>query len=477
MKQNIKHQISSDDIGLLKNLTDELEALKKQIDEDTTLVNASDSEGIIILDLASITKLLTDIAQENKKQLEKAMLCITVAPHLLNEYDMDTLNESLDSLSDVSSLFEAAESGASIDWTITKDGVSAIPRTSSENDQDIQAIRLPFLSVLTRAASPYVWSYGRLLFNFANIVAKIDGTICEAEENVLKAIFAVTHPNADKLQAADNDDETLEDVISELEALIGLEAVKKSVNDLISFIKVQEARKEAGLKSAAMSYHLVFTGNPGTGKTTVARIVAKIYKHLGILKTGTLTETDRAGMVGMYQGHTAAKVNEVVAGALDGVLFIDEAYALVSNVNDSFGQEAVATLIKRVEDERQRLVVILAGYPDEMESFINTNPGIKSRFSRYIHFPDYKPKELLAILQLMCRINDYKITEESIVKVKQYFEQHYAGKNKNFGNGRLARNTFERIMENQANRIVKEKKITSDLLVTIIADDVPAFEN
>ena len=194
----------------------------------------------------------------------------------------------------------------------------------------------------------------------------------------------------------------------ELNELIGLEQVKKEVNELASFVKIQQQRKEQGLKVPKLSYHLVFTGSPGTGKTTVARIVARIYRNLGLLERGHLVETDRSGLIGQYVGQTAPRVNAMCDSALNGVLFIDEAYALTQAGEQDYGQEAVATLLKRMEDDRDRLVVIVAGYTDEMKKFIDTNPGLKSRFTRYINFPDYTADELYRIFRMYMKKNQYR---------------------------------------------------------------------
>lgn len=190
--------------------------------------------------------------------------------------------------------------------------------------------------------------------------------------------------------------------MKELDSLIGLKSVKDEISELRNFIKIQQMRKSQGLKTSHISYHCVFTGNPGTGKTTVARIVAEIYRNMGILSKGHLVETDRSGLIAEYLGQTAVKTNQIIDSALDGVLFIDEAYSLVQKYSNSsdYGHEAVATLLKRMEDDRDRLVVILAGYGDEMKDFIDTNPGLQSRFNRYIHFEDYGVDELLAIFKL-----------------------------------------------------------------------------
>ncbi|MDY4236250.1 MAG: DNA translocase FtsK, partial [Sodaliphilus sp.] len=260
---------------------------------------------------------------------------------------------------------------------------------------------------------------------------------------------------------------------NELDSLIGLNSVKKEVQTLTNFIKIQQKRAEQGLKSSSVSYHCVFTGNPGTGKTTVARIVADIYKELGVLKKGHLVETDRAGLVAEYVGQTAVKTNKIIDSALDGVLFIDEAYSLVGGGESDYGKEAVATLLKRMEDDRERLVVILAGYTKDMKQFIDSNPGLQSRFNRYIEFPDYTPDELYQIFALSLKKYDYHVTDDAKVALQHFFEDAVAHKDANFGNGRFVRNIFEKVLEHQANRLASESNLTTERLSEITIEDLP----
>lgn len=259
---------------------------------------------------------------------------------------------------------------------------------------------------------------------------------------------------------------------SELDTLVGLASVKEEIKTLSNFIKIQQKRKEQGLKSSSVSYHCVFTGNPGTGKTTVARIVAQIYKDLGILSKGHLVETDRAGLVAEYVGQTAVKTNKIIDSALDGVLFIDEAYSLIGTGQD-YGKEAIATLLKRMEDNRDRLVVILAGYSKEMQDFINTNPGLQSRFNRYIDFPDYSAEELLQIFEKNVEKFDYKLQKEALVAMSEYFQHAVENKDANFGNARFVRNIFEKTLEKQANRLSTDPDLDTDELTLITLADLP----
>ena len=257
----------------------------------------------------------------------------------------------------------------------------------------------------------------------------------------------------------------------ELSKLIGLQPVKEEVQTLSNFIVMRQKRKEMGLTVPDVSYHLVFTGNPGTGKTTVARILAGIFHDKGVLKKGHLVETDRSGLVAEYVGQTAVKTNKIIDKALDGVLFIDEAYSLIAQGED-FGQEAVATLLKRMEDDRDRLIVILAGYTEEMEEFINSNPGLRSRFNRYIFFPDYSAEELAEIFFSMAKKHEYTMSDEVKQFIINKLEDVVANKPKDFGNARYVRNLFERVVQSQANRLAKESNLSKGMLTEITIDDI-----
>ena len=276
-------------------------------------------------------------------------------------------------------------------------------------------------------------------------------------------------PN-DKSKSTDCDEPTA--TIEDLNELIGLQQVKKEVMAMKNFIEVNRRREQAGMKTPQVSYHCVFTGNPGTGKTTVARIVAGIYKELGILQKGHLVETDRSGLVAEYVGQTAVKTNKVIDSALDGVLFIDEAYSLVGAGNEDFGKEAIATLVKRMEDNRDRLVVILAGYENEMQQFIESNPGLRSRFNRYIHFEDYSADELKQIFLGMLQKYDFSLQEDGERVLTEHLETCVVNKGKDFGNARYVRNLFERTIKAQAVRLAAQPETDKSQLAKITADDI-----
>ena len=258
----------------------------------------------------------------------------------------------------------------------------------------------------------------------------------------------------------------------DLSNLIGLANVKTEINNLSNLVKMQKMREDRGLRTSNISYHCVFTGNPGTGKTTVARIVAEIYKQLGILKKGHLVETDRSGLVAEYVGQTAPKTNAIIDSALDGILFIDEAYSLIQGGGNDFGKEAIATLLKRMEDDRDRLVVILAGYSKEMTDFINSNSGLQSRFNRYINFPDYNADELMSIFEFTAKKNDFSVSNRAMAKVRDIVTDAVAHKDQNFGNARYIRNLFEKIITEQANRLARENNVTNEMLTKIEEIDV-----
>ena len=264
------------------------------------------------------------------------------------------------------------------------------------------------------------------------------------------------------------------DPYKELDDLIGLESVKKEVRSLANFVKLQKQREAKGLKTAKVSYHLVFYGSPGTGKTTVARIIGRIYKDLGVLKKGHTVETDRSGLVAKYLGQTALKTDTVVQQAIHGVLFIDEAYALVPEDGNGqdYGQEAISTLLKRMEDYRDSLVVIIAGYKNEMQRFIDSNPGLQSRFNRYIDFPDYTGAELTDIFKMYMKKNQYTLAPDAENYLREQLDYAVAHKDRNFGNARFARNVFEKSIQQQANRLAGKTNLSKEELTELTVADL-----
>jgi len=304
--------------------------------------------------------------------------------------------------------------------------------------------------------------------------AAIEGSMDEPyEEGVPEVQPASSGPEKKKNEKEEERPEALEDILNELNQLVGLNEIKQEVNSLMKFIKIEKMRRDRGQSSNPLALHGVFSGSPGTGKTTVARLIGRIYKALGLLKKGHLIEVDRSGLVADVIGGTAKMTNAVVQSALDGVLFIDEAYSLIpEDGGRDFGSEAVETLLKRMDDHRDRLVVIVAGYPEEMNRFINSNPGLRSRFVQTFHFTDFDPSELFNIFILTCKSNNIKLAENAVDKMNRYFAYIYKSRTKSFGNGRKVRNIFEEMMRHQAVRLGKLDKISDNELMTLTLDDV-----
>lgn len=278
-----------------------------------------------------------------------------------------------------------------------------------------------------------------------------------------------THEEKNSIES----EKTLEELLNELNGLIGLETVKSKINDLIAFQRIQQLRKKQGLAVSSNTLHLAFTGNPGTGKTTVARIVGHIYKQIGLLSKGHFIEVSRTDLIAGYQGQTALKVKSVIDKARGGVLFIDEAYSITENDHsDSYGRECLTELTKALEDYRNDLVVIVAGYTEPMKVFFESNPGLKSRFNTFIEFEDYNATELFEILQLMCNEGDYVLSESAANKLKQIFEYSVKNKKENFANGRYVRNVFEDLIMNQARRLLMFENPTVLELKNVLVCDV-----
>ena len=336
----------------------------------------------------------------------------------------------------------------------------------------------PLFHTIFSPYSPDICSrHAVLTYRLASIIAKADGNISLEESNCLASLVKLSDGKLMCAPVAGNNINFAGNhmgisAFDELNGLIGLSSVKSEVIKLSNFIRIQKSRETSGLKVANISCHCVFTGNPGTGKTSVARILARIFGELGVLKKGHLVETDRSGLVGEYVGQTAVKTNKVIDEALDGVLFIDEAYSLVDGGKEDYGKEAITTLLKRMEDDRDRLVVVLAGYTSEMEKFINTNPGLQSRFNRYIEFPDYTEGELCEIFLSCLKSNQYEATPEAIEKLHDVISNAISSKDRHFGNGRYVRNLFEKTIERQATRLSTVVPLTSELLRRIESADI-----
>ncbi|MFJ7406177.1 MULTISPECIES: AAA family ATPase [unclassified Lysinibacillus] len=287
-----------------------------------------------------------------------------------------------------------------------------------------------------------------------------------------KIIYSGEFIHGERLRITPEIEREINKLQAQLDGLVGLPNAKKELHNLINFIKIQSLRVDHGLTSFPITYHLVFSGNPGTGKTTVARIIGQIYKHLGVLSSGHFVETDRAGLVAGYVGQTALKVQEVVKKATGGVLFIDEAYALLNDKQDAFGKEAIDSLLKAMEDLRDDLVIIVAGYTELMEEFLQANPGFKSRFNHFVQFDNFRTDELYEIFAMLCKNNDYRYGDAFAQHMKTQLNQIPVETIPNFSNGRYIRNVFEKLVTIQSNRLIQQQNITRDELMEFTDADI-----
>lgn len=319
-------------------------------------------------------------------------------------------------------------------------------------------------------------------YEYSHCLLKSDGIITGEEEQLFKDISAFIRKwkNAESSASVPEaeGEETIEQVMEKINSLIGMQNIKDEIKSFINYVNIMLERQKRKLPATPLSLHVVFYGPPGTGKTTIARLLGRVYKALGLLKGGHLIETDRSGLVAGYVGQTAIKTDELVSKAEDGVLFIDEAYTLIpENSTNDFGREAVDTILKRMEDMRDRFAVIAAGYTDEMERFIKSNPGLKSRFSRYHYFDHYSPDELVKIFHVFSDNVEFKLTEDASNKLKDIITHFYNLKEKNFGNARFVRNIFDKIVQNQADRLAALDSLTAELLCGIEKDDIPEIKD
>jgi stage V sporulation protein K len=371
----------------------------------------------------------------------------------------DALTEYLDNSKEkLSRLYDAVEPRVR----------SGLDRVFEELAQTLTKLDLP---------APMLFYYEFLVQEAFTAFSNMDGSVSSKDNRFIQYLGQQISTICESVQAVGKgafsgaSSEPLESVLGELEELIGLQEVKEKVRQTANFARIQQLRTAQGLKPIATSYHSVYTGNPGTGKTTVARLMGRIYKSLGILKKGHLIECDRSALVAEYVGQTAQRTNAVIDSALDGILFIDEAYSLTKEGED-FGQEVLETLLKRMEDSRDRLIVIVAGYPEEMDRFIHSNPGLHSRFSRFIEFPDYSPLELCRIFGQMCRKNGLSLAPALKEKIIHHFYFLSANPGPHFGNARLVRNCFEEVINAQASRLALRAEIDSQALSSLEADDL-----
>lgn len=468
-----RHKDSAEFIEYLKNtiadLVIPLEEIGREIDETDTKEETDFRASII----TSLLDLRIPFSNADRKITEsEAVFIADIEMFLNNEYDDKILPNKVykEALYESVKLYEIFKSDNLISGNLlVPEAVMYLQLYDKWNGTDFA----------TQAKL--------MFFRFANAIAKADGNICENEQILLSEykdlLFNyVIDEKKDKedennhtisLKIGVTESKSLDELTVELNSLVGLDNVKNDVAQLVNFLKVQKMREEKGMTIQPLSRHLVFYGNPGTGKTTVARLLSQIYKSLGILSKGHLVETDRAGLVAGYVGQTALKVREVVGEAIGGVLFVDEAYALSTGGDNDFGREAIDTLLKMMEDNRDDLIVVVAGYTDKMSAFLQTNPGLRSRFNKYLEFEDYTPEQLVEIFELFCTNGGYKLHSSTHDDFIRLFSVLHETRDETFGNGRLARNLYEMTINNQANRIVSLPHVDDEILSAIEQTDIP----
>jgi Holliday junction resolvasome RuvABC ATP-dependent DNA helicase subunit len=404
----------------------------------------------------------------------------------LSNLDNDFSKQEVDFFRDIKQIFDEDDDDVN---NISSQQLLNIYKNNFEKNRHLFGeIKMPisiiFLDIYDNAYGTDFGQHARTMyFRYANAFVKADGKVTSQEIEGLETLKKLFYPTDEVTNEASTEtsvlkskeeakSRSLDELLTELNSLVGLDDVKKDVQEMVNFLKIQQLRASKGMNSTPTSKHLVFYGNPGTGKTTIARLLSEIYKALGVISKGHLAETDRAGLVAGYVGQTALKVHEVVNKALGGILFIDEAYTLNGEGQD-FGSEAIDTLLKLMEDNRDDLIVIVAGYTGKMSKFLATNPGLKSRFNKYLSFDDYSPEQLQKIFVRLCDSSSFKLTPDAEQKLLGIFKILYEVKDETFGNARLARNLFEHTVNNQANRIIALTDITEELLSTIEAVDIP----
>jgi len=442
-----------------------------------------------ILNDQKIVEEFTNIKSTSGKEAIKGLMTVDIVTSIKKVGKVDYDNFSPESLG-VAYVFDFKGSNIYLD-ALKGHGID------SSYARDIRIMKDAFSDSFTLLESLLLHGYSKsrqyiaFINRCAQVFCRVDGKISKVESLALQNLhsetmeltkkygFEVPLTELSNLSTnpidAENTKESLEDVMNQLNSLIGLSSVKEEVQSLINFIHIQNQRKLQGLKSNEISLHCVFTGSPGTGKTTVARLLSKIYKHLGLLTEGNLIETDRSGLVAKYVGQSESKTLDKIHQALGGTLFIDEAYSLVQQTASDYGDQVIAVLLKQMEDNRRNLSIIVAGYQEEMNEFINSNPGLKSRFNRFINFPDFSVDELLQIFIKMASSCQYKLSEDAKERALSVIKMIKYKKVKNFGNAREMRNLFENTIENHSSRISKLQKLNKDNLTIIYPEDIRGF--
>jgi SpoVK/Ycf46/Vps4 family AAA+-type ATPase len=450
-------------------------SLKKFIDGDDKFVNEVKVEVGLLVKLCA--KLNTD---KNCIDALNSLLINPLSRHTTQEYFLSDLieiynqqieNETTKSRFVLSYYFDVIHNGhytgnLNYNLNVVRERRSIVSVTKKPNQSFI-------ITALSKTNNPLLKEALDRLNNFAKLAFNVHFD----PQEIVQQIAVTSNKEATVITTAVDiikEDDSLEKVLDELNQLIGLDKVKNDVKELINLLEIQKLRDAEGLKNVDVTLHNVFLGPPGTGKTTVARLLARIYKHLGFLSKGQLYETDREGLVAGFVGQTATKVDKVVTESIGGVLFIDEAYSLTQNLMGSdYGSEAINTLLKRMEDNRDDLSVVVAGYTEPMKAFVESNPGLRSRFNRYFYFDHFTPEQLFKVFEGFCKKSDFILDADAKEKLSDTFELLVEKRDDSFGNARVVRNIFEKCVQNQANRIIKLKKKTKKTLKTFTEADIP----
>ena len=426
---------------------------------------------------------LADRASRGVSAVRKTLIAEQGCEALELDYELKLvlfLTARIDGETNLAEKQYAAEVGRKIEWSAAHDRLLEA-RVLAQPSYDLSALRFGKIHP----------AWGEQLFRIAAGMVLADGVIHHDERLFLgnlafqllggdmarmERILTWLESGAEELvepPPIEIPKEDLETCLAELTKLAGLANVKQEIESLVRFLEINKAREQHDLKGAAMSLHMIFSGNPGTGKTTVARIVSRIFAALGVLQKGHLVETDRLGLVGQYVGHTAKKTDDLVNQALDGMLFVDEAYALVAGGENDFGREAIDTLVKRMEDHRERLIVIAAGYPDDMQTFVDANPGLLSRFTIHLNFEDYTAPELVSIFKGFCEKNQYTLEAAAQAALETRVATELKSAGRGFGNGRHMRNLFEKAIRKHAVRLcLRKHEWTKEELSELTTEDL-----
>lgn len=456
-------KISEENIQLL-NLCKELNSDTNFIQKinskiDCTKINAwYKTEHIFLSEVISIFN------QNKSEDAEKSRFVLAYYydvlrnSHFADEQSLNSLNQLLKT-PEFSGIIEKIVSGNKLQLLVPADKNLLLSVLSEVNHPKFDAMEIHFQNY-------------RKLSGFSEAEKFVKPEIKNPAELTPDQQSQPQENNLNISQAPEGD--TLEKALQDLNDLVGLEKVKKDINELINLLEIQKKRDGEGLKNIEIALHTVFLGPPGTGKTSVARLLSRIFKHLGYLSKGQLYETDREGLIAGYVGQTAIKTDKAVEESIGGVLFIDEAYGLSQNqLGNDFGSEAVNTIIKRMEDHRDDLAVVVAGYTKPMQIFIESNPGLRSRFNRYFYFDHFTAEQLFQIFENFCKKSDFIISDGAKEKLKDTFSLMEAHKTESFGNARVARNLFEKIVQNQANRLIHWSAPKAEFLKTFYEEDVP----